>query len=90
MTNAAHTPGPWINHDGIIRDNSPEGWLVATCRFNPKDDANARLIAAAPELLAAALKAESLLTQLIERGVYLEPGALRELRDAIAKARGQA
>ena len=53
MTTTQHTPGPWANHDGIIRDCSPEGWLVATCRFSPKDDANARLIAAAPDMLEA-------------------------------------
>ena len=59
-----HTPGPWIAHssgDGFIfieRDFGngkahPE-WIVASIQSYQKEDVtNARLIAAAPELLAA-------------------------------------
>ena len=44
-----HTPGPWINDgDGIVwsESNPIYGW-IADCRNGPQD-ANARLIAAAP------------------------------------------
>lgn len=52
-------------------------------------DANARLIAAAPELLEAALKAEELLSPFQESG-WLGEKALDLVRAAIAKATGAA
>ena len=56
MTNATHTQGPWATyvdsaHDGWIAD--AEGNLIACAVRNENMQANARLIAAAPELLAA-------------------------------------
>jgi len=55
-----HTPGPWIvereNGETHVRTDDIDGWYVATCPEQPGDgDAidNARLIAAAPDLLAA-------------------------------------
>jgi hypothetical protein len=59
------TPGPWkaeideqVPERGAVYVEGPQGWLnqaVADCGFNDveTDEANARLIAAAPELLAA-------------------------------------
>ena len=50
-----HTPGPWTiqeqadGHLGIYQTHA----LVATIRHKPEESANARLIAAAPDLLAA-------------------------------------
>jgi hypothetical protein len=64
-TQAKHTPGPWAaNDDGLVLGNldnyEGEAPLVCTCGsaddFNMEPDlhlANARLIAAAPDLLAA-------------------------------------
>ena len=66
---AEHTPGPWTRdaeRDGRMRDESaavrgPDGLFIAAAfDFNRTDrdaevEANARLIAAAPELLAACL-----------------------------------
>jgi hypothetical protein len=58
--NAQHTPGPWKNWTNQIMD--PAGVLICEIysreadhnkRRSPEADANARLIAAAPELLAA-------------------------------------
>lgn len=54
---ATHTPGPWILDGDVIQ--SPGRWVVAVVhRFPENDDtarpANARLIAAAPDLLALA------------------------------------
>ena len=51
-----HTPGPWIADGDLIL--AADNWRVASChRFPNNDDtarpANARLIAAAPELLEA-------------------------------------
>lgn len=55
MTNTKHTPGPWIQCGYDI--TTPEG-LFPIAKLNPVLDinvieANARLIAAAPELLEA-------------------------------------
>lgn len=88
MSNKQPTPGPWVNHDGIIRDSSPEGWLVATCRFNPKDEANAQLITAAPELLAALEQCLPIIDAY--RRIALGDGdiAANNARAAIAKAKG--
>lgn len=58
-----HTPGPWTRHDyRIFREDPPTQRnfrQIATCASNAagrtaEAEANARLIAAAPDLLAAA------------------------------------
>jgi hypothetical protein len=48
---SAHTPGPWTYQEqaGSFFINSPKRYSLATT----SDEANARLIAAAPELLEA-------------------------------------
>ena len=55
----AHTPGPWINDDGIISppDNCDGHVWIADCRSATNAIANARLIAAAPDhaMIAAVL-----------------------------------
>ena len=54
---SGHTPGPWkLKREGTIADS--EGDLIATCGYrcrvgSTEDDDNARLIVAAPDLLAA-------------------------------------
>ncbi len=69
MTKTAHTPGPWkvsrpvsitigFNSEAhYVRGNADEGWpVVANTKTDlPREEqlANARLIAAAPELLEA-------------------------------------
>lgn len=95
-----HTPGPWKVFDGhgsnrfapAIVDGIPDidGKCVANCICHvatTNDDvaANARLIAAAPELLAAL---ESLVdsVQRVDPGVYGDDVA--SARKAIRKARG--
>ncbi len=60
MTNAKHTPGPWsykagdsilyIQSKGIIAKVGIAGYWE---KYSPEDEANARLISAAPDLLAA-------------------------------------
>jgi hypothetical protein len=84
-----HTPGPWIVArdmrgtgnmlvDGVV---NAEGRGIANCGTN--GEGNARLIAAAPDLLEAL---ESLLND--QRDASLP--ALVRARAAIAKARGEA
>ena len=68
MTNTTHTPGPWAtdedDHDAPYQDikiNAGNRFTVCTVwiddapvrEFNAEQQANARLIAAAPELLEA-------------------------------------
>ena len=98
-----HTAGPWIAHssgDGFIfieRDfgNSkahPE-WMVASIQSYQKEDvANARLIAAAPELLEALNRT----VYLIKEGGFTHPmteeffdSVFNQGRAAIAKATGK-
>ena len=63
MNETKHTPGPWTVHDSYGLCVSVDNHLVAELDWNPRDGgplppyaenrANARLIAAAPDLLAA-------------------------------------
>ena len=98
---SAHTPGPWVvdtsewRYRGTIRTS--DGYYVARANRlsdNQNRDANARLIAAAPELVAA--------LELIRRRAVAHPGddiaeCKRQMfhieslaRTAIAKATGAA
>jgi len=95
-----HTPGPWETGAMITRvEVWPEGWnapfCVADCGRNtgPEEErcANAALISAAPDLLAACEVA----FDLTDKWKRTEHGADffevdRVLRAAIAKARGEA
>jgi hypothetical protein len=92
----AHTPGPWI----IERHENPniKGWLLTAPVLGSGPDAvntaaiigvipaDARLIAAAPDLLTAA-KAVLLYSEEPEAFQPLE-AAIEELEKAIAKAEG--
>jgi hypothetical protein len=61
MTERKHTPGPWVVMEdetgeiAIVQDAGYEGGLIVTYAFpvGNATEANACLIAAAPELLAA-------------------------------------
>lgn len=86
MSNAQHTPGPWRTggKDGRII-YAADGFAVADAtvfhgRHEGEHSENARLIAAAPELLAA-------LERIAELSYDSE--ATRVAREAIAKARGE-
>ncbi len=95
-TASAHTPGPWkIGHAGIghsdcrliysdyQRDEvAGATHYIAHCIYN---EANARLIAAAPDLLEAC---EWLLFSM--NADFEEPDAQEYARQAIAKAKGKA
>ena len=84
---AAHTPGPWTFKRGVYRievRTTPE----RSYAFSLSDEANARLIASAPELLEAL---EAVLPDLEHYVATHGPGPDKRLaiaRAAIAKARG--
>lgn len=87
-----HTPGPWTaTDDGYIEHSG--GWSVAKAYgANPTCAANAALIAAAPDLLAACELAASSLDTYAKTGAFTagQPSAwlLSTLCAAIAKAKG--
>ena len=103
---AKHTPGPWVIADGgpIIADsqnmiavtldmfdsNEDLSTWIQTRVTRPEREANARLIAAAPELLEAL---EELVTALdyavTRRSRARRDAAVKSARAAIAKARGE-
>lgn len=78
MTN--HTEGPWIVDGNAIRDLSPFNECIALVQ-SKNQNGNARLIAAAPELLQA-VKDALLLARLHD----LEGAAIDNYRHVIAKA----
>jgi len=98
-----HTPGPWhyrrgdewshsvVTHHGTLPDGSQNCWTVADINKmrEPEHEANARLIAAAPELLEALQACEARLTHLAQNSVNVV-AELKQARAAIAKAEGQA
>ena len=95
-----HTPGPWKikGPDRVEGDYAilADGFIIAQAykqtdddRFEPVD-ANARLIAAAPELLKEcekSLEAFLHIQQYIEPSMIDEDG-IKQLKAAIAKAKG--
>jgi hypothetical protein len=105
MTNAQHTPGPWFvdptgdigfwfvgDRDGGIADCDPGDRDIYEC------EANARLIAAAPDLLEALRVTVDALNDIIERaeagrefgsGFDFGAAARNVARAAIRKARGE-
>lgn len=101
MGEAKHTPGPWLyirldewshsvaTQHGELPDGSPNLWTVATVNKNrePEHEANARLIAAAPDLLGAL---QAMLRMWDEGGSLpgLVEGVITEANAAIAKANG--
>lgn len=92
-----HTPGPWTlgeKRDSCRRVNDPEGFgIVSVIATDEQSEANAALIAAAPELLAALRKLEALVdgweNTLTEKAGAVVSAHLATARAAIAKAEGQ-
>lgn len=87
-----HTPGPW-RRNGYQIEGPRLGFVIATAtsprigwapRTHEEALANARLIAAAPDLLAAAKR---IAASMIQHGTEShDPKAWDALQDAIAKA----
>lgn len=88
-----HTPGPWKAVDAFV-ENNPNRWLVARGGWGgpniadcgPGAEADARLIAAAPELLAACRIALANATA----GEQLTPLGLKAIADAARSALSKA
>jgi hypothetical protein len=104
----SHTPGPWKIFDGwgssrfspVIVDSIPDvdGKCVANCichvaSSNDVAEANAHLIAAAPDLLEACEAALECMPSLEVRnwppGFELKKSAIKKCREAIRKAKGE-
>lgn len=96
-----HTPGPWVAVAHYVRtplDAQGGGWMVADCRdvSLPREQvqANAHLIAAAPELLEALEQAFDFPPDFFDRSddeleqITVSGRHLRMVRAAIAKATG--
>jgi len=88
---AQHTPGHWsdgLHHQGHLAIQSDNGRLVAFCGAISRNDeqlenlANARLIAAAPDLLACLL-------DVLDADGDLDAMDFNRYRAAIAKATGE-
>lgn len=91
MTDASHTPGPWIARKGFLASESGDevvidGYQVASARFgDPRHMANADLITAAPELLAVVED----VVRLVDAGYISDLSKIAvAARTAVAKARG--
>ena len=75
-----HTPGPWkVSYPNIVTTKSPKPMLICSIPVI-NQEANARLIASAPELLEA-------LSRIITN-VRLDIDLYEGARQAIAKAKG--
>ena len=52
---STHTPGPWVavapGADWLVRASDGRSFVVGDAIYHPENGANARLIAAAPDLL---------------------------------------
>jgi hypothetical protein len=103
-----HTPGPWLRESEINSDGSD--WILVTKDYaeivdlrlddglvvsEPEQEANARLIATAPELLAALQRARDELIWAYEE-LYPDDEADNDItavidlaREVIAKAEGR-
>lgn len=97
--NAQHTPGPWVYDEDYIfagsigayiadvhTDDMTSGRYVARKDADAIIDANAQLIAAAPDLLEA-LQVLVRDCGAVDAGIELEP-AIYQAQAAIAKATG--
>ncbi len=94
-----HTQGPWfIQHwdnfpdQTVISDETNTRCLAVIDKVDEQDEANARLIAAAPELLEALEKCLETMQWALSEGGNMTKYACQDLqdiiKDAIAKATG--
>lgn len=97
MTNTSHTftPGPWINLGRVSSDdsrtligNKDKNISLVGCACSDEQEANARLIAAAPELLEALEVAQSIIERLTRSTSDYSRQQIA-IRAAIAKAKGE-
>lgn len=89
MENVKHTPGPWAVSLGMRTIQVIAGSFRLAIGIDKEAEANARLIAAAPELLEA-LKGLCGLAELRPGHLQDYKAAVADARAAIAKATGSA
>jgi hypothetical protein len=80
----AHTPGPWRIVDGDPAMIAAGNRLIAQASEIEGSDANAQLIAAAPDMLAALRKADAFFSRALTHWEHSEVGSI--VRAAITKA----
>jgi hypothetical protein len=93
---AQHTPGPWPAPEHDSSDTSANEWydIPGVCRM-VYTEADANLIAAAPDLLEAATSARAMFRAIAARSsdigfhASVFAGTLTALQAAIAKAEGE-
>lgn len=101
-----HTPGPWVyvagrfngrhakSASGSVMSADAYGWYIATIEDAPEAESNARLLAAAPDLLAALEAACEEIKYLRDwannHGAMYDEERFTEGLVAIAKAKGGA
>ena len=90
---AKHTPGPWYSRNGSSphfqgQIASESTGATVAISYSDEDGANARLIAAAPDLLDACLRMRDRLTELAndQDACWLDWGGAYYVDAAIAKA----
>lgn len=98
MTQDKHMPGPWVaseqdNGEWVIEaaDRHVNDWVVAIVCDNCGDsstEANARLIAAAPEMLEVLRDLLDAIERDIPDAVSITTGPMQAARAAIVKATG--
>ena len=83
------TPGPWEasspGMDYIVTASDGRKFIVGDAVYHPENEANARLIAAAPDLLRACKRVADMAVS----WQPLTPGDIAEVKAAIAKAEGR-
>ena len=97
MSEAKHTPGPWLADGASVYEERDDFSVI--CNFwsssLPEWEANARLTAAAPDLLEALEELADMLSQctfqtMRIKGQYVDrEEAVYRARAAIAKAKGE-
>ena len=95
--NAKHTPGPWMVEplgSACFEVKCECGYFIATChdgvRGDRNADVNARLIAGAPDLLAALQRIVAVLDKQVASPHLAERASpLAQAKAAIAKATGE-
>lgn len=107
MSGVKHTPGPWDWDNGLLPPDGPErfadiytvGGDIVIASFNeaiPEGEANARLIAAAPDHHAVALELDRLALVIDSAVRFADPAfkdevqaLLKANKAALARARGE-
>jgi hypothetical protein len=101
MSNPTHTPGPWLAggqglawtmagkanaHLRAIYSLGQVTEVALVWLDNDRSEANARLIAAAPELLAAATQAQKILRAFCLESRFTQPQYIYEAIETLARA----